>query len=206
MSIVFNKISEPYAKALLEFSIANNCIGEMNRSVSLLAQIITTPKVKKLLNDPFLSREAKIIAFEHYNAHGFFVHQDPGLFSFFMEQRKETLQWQLHIGSRSLLYMLIDRNRIEILEVIKDKFQELACNHLSLKPVVIISSVPIKAWVLANFKNRLRLKYVTSGSQFDFIQKVEPSLLGGFTIEMDSKRIDASISGQLLQLSSFLGL
>ena len=46
MSIVFNKISEPYAKALLEFSIANNCIGEMNRSVSLLAQIIKTPKVK----------------------------------------------------------------------------------------------------------------------------------------------------------------
>ena len=65
MSIVFNKIFKPYAKALLELSIVNHCIDKMNHSVFLVTQIIKTPRVKKLLNDPFLSRKAKIIAFKH---------------------------------------------------------------------------------------------------------------------------------------------
>lgn len=197
MSIAFNKISEPYAKALLEFSIAENCIGEMNKSVSLLTLIVNTPKLKELLNDPFLSRKAKKEGFKNFIVWGmgrYIVNYDPLLCSDFV----------LHKGSLSFLFMLIDRNRIEVLETIRDKFQELACNHYSLKTVVITSSSPIKALTLSKFKKRL--KRLTAASQIFFLQKVEPSLLGGFIVEMDSKRLDVSIRGQLLQLSSFLGL
>lgn len=212
MSIAFNKISEPYAKALLEFSIAENCIGEMNKSVSLLTLIVNTPKLKELLNDPFLSCAAKKEGFEDFLLWGIGLERgnkvviretraityDPLLGSEFV------YKLGLHEGSLRFLFMLIDRNRIEVLETIRDKFQELACNHYSLKTVVITSSVPIKAVTLSKFKKRL--KRLTAASQIFFLQKVEPSLLGGFIVEMDSKRIDVSIRGQLLQLSSFLGL
>jgi F-type H+-transporting ATPase subunit delta len=201
MSIAFNKISEPYAKALLEFSIAENCIGEMNKSVFFLTLAVNTPKLKELLNDPFLSRKAKKEGFKNFMVWGmgrYIVHYDPLLGS------ESVHNISLHKGSLSFIYMLIDRNRIEVLETIRDKFQELACNHYSLKTVVITSSVPIKALTLAKFKKRL--KRLTAASQIFFLQKVEPSLIGGFIVEMDSKRIDVSIRGQLLQLSSFLGL
>jgi F0F1-type ATP synthase delta subunit len=59
MSIAFNKVSELYAKALLEFSIAENCIGVMNKSVSILTLIVQTPELNEFLNDPFISRESK---------------------------------------------------------------------------------------------------------------------------------------------------
>jgi F-type H+-transporting ATPase subunit delta len=100
--------------------------------------------------------------------------------------------------------MLIDRNRIKVLKTIGEKFREMAWNYYSFKTVVMTTAVPIKAYTIVKYK--VRIKELIGGKQIFFIQKVEPSLVGGYTLEIDSQRIDASIRGQLLQLCSFLGL
>jgi len=193
MSIAFNKVSELYAKALLEFSIAENCIGVMSKSVSILTLIVQTPELNEFLNDPFISRESK----------------KKRLQAVFLHFRTLTCSRlsqviELHPGSIHFLFMLIDRNRIKVLKTIGEKFREMAWNYYSFKTVVMTTAVPIKAYTIAKYK--VRIKELIGGKQIFFIQKVEPSLVGGYTLEIDSQRIDASIRGQLLQLCSFLGL
>jgi ATP synthase F1 delta subunit len=187
MSIAFNKISEPYAKALLEFSIAENCVGVMSKSVSILTLIIETPELNEFLNDPFISRESK----------------KKGLKAVFLDFRILSC-FTLHPGSINFLFMLIDRNRIKVLKTIGEKFRKMAWDYYSFKTVVITSAVPLKASTIAKYK--VRLKGLGGAKQIFFIQKVEPALVGGLIFEMESKRIDVSIWGQLLQLCSFLGL
>lgn len=196
MSIAFNKISEPYAKALLEFSIAENCVGVMNKSVSILTLIVQTPELNEFLNDPFISRESK----------------KKGLKAVFLDFRILSC-FQLHPGSINFLFMLIDRNRMKILKTIGEKFRDMAWNHYSFKTVVMTTAVPIKASTMARYKVRVKdilgemwWFNLVGVKHICFIQKVEPDLVGGYIFEIDSRRIDVSIRGQLLQLCSFLGL
>jgi len=50
-----------------------------------------------------------------------------------------------------------------------------------------------------------KLKVITGAKQIKLALKVDPTLIGGFTIEIGSKMIDTSIRGQLRQISSLLG-
>ena len=50
-----------------------------------------------------------------------------------------------------------------------------------------------------------KLKTITGAKQIKLALKVDPQLIGGFTIEIGSKMIDTSIRGQLKQISSLLG-
>ena len=50
-----------------------------------------------------------------------------------------------------------------------------------------------------------KLKIITGAKQIKLALKVDPQLIGGFTIEIGSKMIDTSIRGQLRQISALLG-
>jgi len=56
-----------------------------------------------------------------------------------------------------------------------------------------------------NKKFAERLKVITGAKQIKLALKVDPQLIGGFTVEIGSKMIDTSIRGQLKQISSLLG-
>ena len=52
-----------------------------------------------------------------------------------------------------------------------------------------------------------KLKIITGAKQIKLALKVDPKLIGGFTIEIGSKKlIDTSIRGQLNQISGLLGV
>ena len=51
-----------------------------------------------------------------------------------------------------------------------------------------------------NFNSKKR-----GAKQIKLALKVDPQLIGGFTIEIGSKMIDTSIRGQLKQISTLLG-
>ena len=55
------------------------------------------------------------------------------------------------------------------------------------------------------FSNPEKLKIITGAKQIKLALKVDPTLIGGFTVEIGSKLIDTSIKGQLKQISTLLG-
>jgi F-type H+-transporting ATPase subunit delta len=99
--------------------------------------------------------------------------------------------------------LLIDRNRIALLDGVAQKFLELSYKQECIEIAKITSSIQLSADQQKNIAEKLKL--ITGAKQIKLALKVEPQLIGGFTVEIGSKLIDTSIRGQLKQISALLG-
>jgi F-type H+-transporting ATPase subunit delta len=99
--------------------------------------------------------------------------------------------------------LLVTRNRIEVLESIAQKFLELSYKQESIEIAKITSSIQLSAEQQKQIAEKL--KVITGAKQIKLALKIDPKLIGGFTIEIGSKMIDTSILGQLKQISNLLG-
>lgn len=174
------KIAVPYAEALLELANANNSLKETTNDMNVVSKLlISSSDLKKFLGNPIITREIK----------------------------KRTLRDVLveHIEEKTLtfLMLLVDRNRIAYLDSIAYKFIELSYNQENIEIAKVTSSVRLSSDQQKGIATKL--KDITGAKQIKLALKVDPTLIGGFTIEIGSKLIDTSIRGQLNQISSFLG-
>jgi len=99
--------------------------------------------------------------------------------------------------------LLVDRNRIGVLESIAQKFLELSYKQESIEIAKITSSIQLSAEQQKEIAEKLKI--ITGAKQIKLALKIDPQLIGGFTIEIGSKMIDTSIRGQLKQISALLG-
>ena len=95
---------------------------------------------------------------------------------------------------------LIDK---PVFSKIAQKFLELSYKQESIAIAKVTSSVQLSAQQQQNIAEKL--KVISGAKQIKLALKVDPQLIGGFTVEIGSKLIDTSIRGQLRQISSLLG-
>jgi F-type H+-transporting ATPase subunit delta len=173
------KIAEPYAEALLELAVPdsqNNLTADMNVVSQFLA---SSSDLKNFLGNPLVTRIAK------------------------KKVIKDVLGEQISPQTLTFLMLLVDRNRISILDVIAKKFLELSYKRDSIEIAKVTSSVPLSTDQQKNLA--VKLKSITGANQIKLALKIDPSLIGGFTVEIGSKLIDTSIKGQLRQITTLLG-
>ena len=116
---------------------------------------------------------------------------------------KDVLGEQISSQTLTFLMLLVDRNRISILDVIAKRFLELSYKKDSIEIAKVTSSVPLSDEQQKSLAGKL--KAITGASQIKLALKTDPLLIGGFTVEIGSKLIDTSIKGQLKQITSLLG-
>ena len=116
---------------------------------------------------------------------------------------KDILGEQISGSTLKFLLLLVDRNSIGVLENITQKFLELSYKQESIEIAKITSSIQLSAQQQKEIAEKL--KVITGAKQIKLALKVDPQLIGGFTIEIGSKMIDTSIRCQLKQISSLLG-
>jgi len=180
MSIVLSKVAEPYAEALLDLAISNDALKETTNDDNIVSQFLAnSDDLKKFLGNPLITRTAKKTVV------------------------KDILGEQISGSTLKFLLLLVDRNRIGVLENITQKFLELSYKQESIEIAKITSSIQLSAQQQKEIAEKL--KVITGAKQIKLALKVDPQLIGGFTIEIGSKMIDTSIRGQLKQISSLLG-
>ena len=116
---------------------------------------------------------------------------------------KDVLGEQISSQTLTFLMLLVDRGRIAYLDGIAYKFLELSYKEESIEIAKVTSSVQLSAQQQKTIAEKL--KKITGAKQIKLALKVDPQLIGGFTIEIGSKLIDTSIRGQLKQISTLLG-
>ena len=116
---------------------------------------------------------------------------------------KDILGEQIGSGTLKFLLVLVDKGRIQFLESIAQKYLELSYKQESIEIAKITSSIQLSADQQKDIAEKL--KVITGAKQIKLALKVDPQLIGGFTIEIGSKMIDTSIRGQLKQISYLLG-
>ena len=174
------KIVEPYAEALLELANSNESLKETTNDMNIVSQfLVNSSDLKKFLGNPLITREAK------------------------KNVIKDILGEQINPKTLTFLMLLVDRGRISLLDTLAQRFLELSYKTEKIEIAKITSSIQLSADQQKNIAEKL--KTITGAKQIKLALKVDPALIGGFTVEIGSKLIDTSIRGQLKQISNLLG-
>ena len=171
MSIVVSKVAEPYAEALLNLAKANDTLKETTNDMNIVSQFLANSSdLKKFLANPVITREAK------------------------KNIVKDVLGEQIATNTLKFLMLLIDRNRIALLDGVAQRYLELSYKQESIEVAKVISSIQLSAQQQQNLAEKL--KTITGAKQIKLALKVDPNLIGGFTVEIGSQYIDTSIDYQ----------
>jgi F-type H+-transporting ATPase subunit delta len=231
MSTLTSKVSEPYAAALIDLAKANKRVEKTIEELDFVKRVfVDADWFKKVLEDPTIAKSYKknIIRTIVDRLNSLNKQERDTARSKIRDQKQdeeinsEIVNSSIPVStiSRDLskieptispstcrfLFLLIDRNRIEALERIIQRFKELAFREQSVVFVEVTSAISLnmcqRLWIYAILqmwsgaeKANLRVSYNT-----------EPELIGGFIAKIESKFFDVSIRGELERITDYFGL
>ena len=174
-----SKIASPYARALFDFSVEKNIMHQITADFQNLEIFLNkSSDFTDYLNNPIVSQDAK------------------------REVLTKTLKSQVNTETFKFLMVLINRDRINLLNSVIANYLELVYETASIKTIEVLT-----AFAFTNLqKNTLiqKLKELTNAREIRLVITVDPSLIGGFLIKTESKVIDFTVKNQLQRLAKHL--
>ena len=174
-----SKIAAPYARALFDFSVEKNIMHQVTADFQNLEIFLDeTAELTDYLNNPLVNQNAK------------------------REILAKTLESQVNTETFKFLMVLVNRDRISVLNSVISNYLELVYETASIKMIEVSTAFPFTNVQ----KNTLiqKLKELTNAREIRLIITVDSSLIGGFLITTDSKVIDFSVKNQLQKLAKHL--
>jgi F-type H+-transporting ATPase subunit delta len=173
------KIAAPYARALFDFSVEKNIMHQITADFQNLDIFLNeTPQLLESLNNPIIKQKAK------------------------SEILTKILKSELNTETFKFLMVLIKRDRINLLTAIIDSYLELIYQTASIK-MIEVSTASIFTDLQKDTLIQ-KLKELTNAREIRLIINVDPSLIGGFLIQTESKVIDFTVKNQLQKLAKHL--
>ena len=174
-----SKIAAPYARALYDFSVEHNIMHQVTADFQNLEVFLAkTPDLIKYLNNPLISSKEK------------------------QEILTKTLKSELNQETFKFLIVLVNRDRVNLLQTIITSYLQLVYQTASIKMIEVSTAFPFTNLQ----KNTLikKLKELTKAREIRLVINVDSSLIGGFLIKTESKVIDFTIKNQLQKLAKYL--
>nr|YP_009312880.1 ATP synthase CF1 subunit delta [Helminthora furcellata]SCW21134.1 ATP synthase CF1 subunit delta [Helminthora furcellata]SCW23994.1 ATP synthase CF1 subunit delta [Helminthora furcellata] len=174
------KLSKPYAEALLETAKKSEKIGDIAEDVRTILQVLDeSSKLTDFLDNPLISSTSKKAAIDT-------------LF-------KEQLNNELLV----FIFLLIDRKRIFYLSSILNRYLQLVYALESFVIADVCTSITLTDQQQQDLIDKLKI--MTGKSNIQLNLSLDKNLIAGFTVQIGSKIIDTSLRGQLREISYFLG-
>jgi len=171
------KAAKRYAKALFEIASAN--MDVVQKDMQYIEQVFNEyPELVKTVKDPTIAPSVKLNIIN----------------KIFKENvTDETIQ---------LIQLLGKKDRLNLLKDIAVSFDKLYKNKKGIREAEVITAVP----VTDKLKNQIlkKIKDLTGSNEVKLTNKVDPDIIGGFILNMDDLRYDASISGKLAKIKQKL--
>lgn len=168
-------IPHRYAKALYKFALENKSVGKVyDEMKNVIASFQQNPGLAKVLSNPFVDsadKERLLIT-----AAG----KDPG------DDYKRFVR------------LILDHKREEFALLMAYAYRDIyrKANKISQVRIVTAAKLPEEEMK----KLRAVVEKSFSDTTFEYSEEVNPDLIGGFIIDVDSVRMDASLSNELEQL------
>jgi len=173
------KVANPYARALYDFSVEKNLMHQITADFQNLEISLTeNPDLTDYLNNPLISVEQK------------------------QELLEKALKSELNQETFKFISVLNKRKRINLLPAVISNYLELVYELASIKTIEVST-----AFAFTNLqKNTLikKLKELTNAREIRLVINVDSSLIGGFLIKTNSKVADFTVKNQLQLLAKHL--
>jgi F-type H+-transporting ATPase subunit delta len=171
------RIATRYAKSLLELAVEQGKLPQVSADVQSLAIAAKNRDLHLMLKSPIISADQK----------------NAALNALFGKQ----------MDSLTMAYMslLVNKGREGYLGEIANEFVTQYKTLQKITTVKIISAAPLSESVVNSVKSHLLSSGITHPN-LEIETSIEPDLIGGFVLEFDNKRYDASVANKLAELKS----
>lgn len=168
-------IPHRYAKALYKYALESDTTQavyeEMKKAITSFQE---NSALQKVLSNPFVNRSDKekvLIAAAGSN---------PGN------------------DYRRFVKLILDHNREEFAYLMAIAYREIYRKENRISQVKITTAAKLADVEITKLKTVVENAF--KDTSFEYSESVDPDLIGGFVIDVDSTRLDASISNELEQL------
>lgn len=165
-----SKVSRRYAKSLLDFAIEQNSLKAVAEDMVLVADTCANSRdLTNLLKSPIVKTDKKVAI----------------LLQIFGGK----------VGSitSKFIQVLAKKNREGIIGDIANSFTTLYKAHQGIVTAELISATPLDA----DLKSKAAKMLSQFGDKTELIEKVDPSLIGGFILRVGDRQFDESVSSKI---------
>ena len=171
--IELTPLARPYAKAVFASALDTDSIDEIKEELKTMALVSSTIEVKSLIEDPTLSNNE------------------------ILNSLKALLDGSISKPSQSLLNVLAENNRFNLLEAIFEIYKEIVAKHKEQKSVEVFVATEPSNDTEETIKTRLVSTY-GEGTNVEF--KIDPNIMGGLSIKVGDETLDLSVKGKVKKL------
>ncbi len=169
------RIASRYAKSLLDLASEQGKLDRVLQDIKVFQEASKNRDLYLLLKSPIINTTKKVQIFK----------------ALFGEQFDET--------SMAFLNIILNKNRETHLPEIADEFISQYRRLKEIATVKLITATPIGDDTLENIKGKLTASGAMS-KNIELVTAVDSSIVGGFVLEFDDKRYDASVAHKLEKL------
>jgi F-type H+-transporting ATPase subunit delta len=162
-----------YAEAAFEVALASDTLDQWKADLATAAEMLGRPNVEPTVDSPAVP----------------------------LAQRLAIVQQLL--GSRisrqalQLVSLLVERGKVSALPRVSEQFNRQLNAHRGVVEATVTSAVPLTPDETAAIRSRVE---AMAGSAVELTTRVDPALLGGLTVQIRDRLLDASIRGRLERL------
>ena len=171
--IELTPLARPYAKAVFASALDTESVDEIKEELKTMALVSSTTEVKNLIEDPTLSNNE------------------------ILNSLKALLDGSISKTSQSLLNVLAENNRFNLLEAIFEIYKEIVAKHKEQKSVEVFVATEPSSDTEETIKTRLVSTY-GEGTNVEF--KIDPNIMGGLSIKVGDETLDLSVKGKVKKL------
>jgi len=169
-----------YAKALIDVLYPNKAEAGLEQLQRFSSLLTTQPDSRRVFENPTISSDRR---------------------KALLNQISSTLAFEPAI--RNFLNLLIDRNRIDIVDEITQVYQKLLDDRFGIVRARVTSALPMDAAQQSDIAEKLQR---VTGKKVRVESATDPSLIGGVVAEVGSTIYDGSIRQQLQSFRKTLGI
>lgn len=171
------RIATRYAKSLIDLAVEQGKLAQVSNDILSLSAAAKNRDLHLMLKSPIISADKKNAALN-------------ALFG----KKMDSL-------TMAYLTLLVNKGREGYLSEIAAEFVEQYKSMQKITVVKVISAVPLSETVIADLKSHI-LKSGITNANLEIETSIDPELIGGFVLEFDNKRYDASVFNKLAELKS----
>jgi F-type H+-transporting ATPase subunit delta len=162
-----------YAEAAFEVALATDQLDRWAEDLAVAAELLARQDVAPVVHSPAvpLAQRQAIVA---------------GL-----------LESRIQPGALRLVNLLVERGRVSIIARVAEEYARRLNAHRGVVMATVTSAVPLTADETAEIRVRVE---AMAGASVELRTEVDPGLIGGLTVQVRDRLLDASIRGRLERL------
>ena len=173
------RISVRYARALFQLAQEQGCEDVVYDGLSRLAHnyLLAIAQFNEVLADPIVAKEEK------------------------MKLLEMAIGEPIHDSLKQFIAFVVEQHREDKMFFIAMKYMEMYREKHNILSTQVTTATELSEATYDHIKAFLKQ---TFGAEAEMEVKIDPSLIGGFILDIENTRMDASVAGQLNALKNKL--